>query len=170
MKKSYRSGRIHYSLIIILGYLLIFSTAAVLYFNPLEKLQILHDTQRKKDLADVQMALERYYRDHGRYPQNPKPGDYRIIGPDGEAILWGENWPAYLQTVPKDPDYPQRTYIYINADGSGQTYYLYASLERGEKDPASCNKGAVCQNVPKGVECGFEQVCNYGVTSSNATP
>jgi len=50
---------------------------------------------------------------------------------------------------------PSRTYVYFTTD-NGQTYYLYANLERGAYDKEACNKGEVCESIS---DNGIENVC-----------
>ncbi|HEV2339285.1 MAG TPA: prepilin-type N-terminal cleavage/methylation domain-containing protein [Patescibacteria group bacterium] len=162
-------------MLIAIGIIGILSIVLLMVVNPLEQFQKANDSRRKSDLAQIQRALEQYYQDHGQYPRystasplyeivdfnninaNPRPG-----------IAWGNPWQPYMNFLPKDPD-SGRTYIYVT-DSSYQTYWLYASLERGTIDSQSCNNGSVCGNVPANVTCGGSNVCNYGVSSTNTSP
>lgn len=139
--------------------------------NPIDQLKKGWDGQRKSDLAQIQKALETYYQDNGRYPLNATSCQYSIQGnnDNNDCIEWGLSWLPYMAKVPQDPN-PSKKYIYFATVG-GQSYYLYASLDRGVKDLQVCNGGNACTNVPSGVTCGgASAVCNYGVSSSNVSP
>jgi len=139
--------------------------------NPFEQLQKASDARRKSDLAQVQKALESYYDDFQKYP--PNSADYQIIY-GSSAVSWGNPFGPnglYMQKLPKDPK-SGRIYVYYSDSTAGnQSYYLYASLERGARDPQVCKSdGSVCSNVPSGVYCGSTNNCNFGVSSSNVSP
>ncbi len=132
--------------------------------NPVEQLKKGRDGRRKSDLAQIQRGLEIYYQDAGRYPAST--GGNQITG-----TAWGTAWSPYMSVVPRDPTAAQ-TYIYYSPVASnGQTYYIYASLERGSRDVNTCNAGAACVSATAaslGNSCGG--TCNYGVSSPNVTP
>ena len=145
----------------------ILATGAIVIINPLTQIQKANDARRKTDLAQIQKALEFYYQGNRAYPSNPSAKDYRIKGLDGVAVDWGNSWLPFMGNLPKDPN-PSKKYVYY---GNKQTYYLYASLDRGDEDPQACNaNGADCQSVPAANLCGNGNVCNYGVSSPNVSP
>lgn len=155
----------------ILGVLSAILFAAV---DPIAQLEKARDSRRKSDLAQIQKALEQYYQDNGgKYPQSSGAGSYQIqIGTSvgTSALVWGAQWLPYMNILPSDPKFPQMTYQYVS---NGQSYYLYASLERGSSDSSACNNGNLCVNAPTGatgVNCGVNMICNYGVTSTNVSP
>lgn len=124
--------------------------------NPAAQFQKAQDAKRKSDLAQIQKGLELYYQDNGSYPAAV---NYGI-----EGIQWGSSWQPYMGTLPKDPSSPLKEYAY-NSDG--QTYYLYASLDRGA-DPQACNSGSACASITNASEaCGG--TCNIGVSSPNVS-
>lgn len=159
----------------------VLSTTIIAIVNPLEQFQKGRDAQRKSDLAQIQRALEIYYQDYNKYPDDGTSNnnlDYHI-----DNIEWGSSFAPYMQRLPADP-YPFRRYVYISEDPH-QSYKLYASLERGEKDPSACNPDGnsqtndSCANAPPSPgqgDCGAKgflsqsHVCSYGVTSPNASP
>ncbi|MBI4096644.1 MAG: prepilin-type N-terminal cleavage/methylation domain-containing protein [Candidatus Levybacteria bacterium] len=149
--------------IIIIGILI---TGLIAVINPAGQIQKANDARRKGDLSQIQKALEIYYQTNRSYPPNPSVGDYRIKGLDGITVNWGDSWLPFMGNLPKDPN-SSRKYVYY---ASGQTYYLYASLDRGKEDPGVCNNGADCQSVPAANLCGSGNVCNYGVSSPNVSP
>ncbi len=86
------------------------------------------------------------------------------------ALDWGSGWAPYIDTLPRDPSGNQ-TYVYV-VSSNGQSYWVYASLDRGGKDPKACNtNGTACSNVPEGTTCGTAgEACNYGISSPNVSP
>jgi general secretion pathway protein G len=159
-------------LLIVIGMLAILITAAVITINPLGQFSKSRDGQRKADLSELQRALELYYQDFGRYPDNS--ADFKI-SVNATPKVWGGSWSPYMAKLPIDPQ-STKSYIYFSPSSSaGQTYYIYANLERAAQDKQSCNSGNVCTSissggagVPSSNACGA--VCNYGVSSPNVTP
>jgi len=158
-------------ILIVLAVIAVVGTLFILGVNPLEQLRKSNDAARKSDLSQLQKALELYYQDNGSYP--PSSGDFKIS--IGSATLpWGSPWLPYMKALPKDPT-ATRTYQYYSpVSSNGQSYYIYASLERGGKDPQACNQGNACNSLvygagfPPSTGCG--DVCNYGVSSPNVSP
>ena len=155
-------------LLVVVGILGIMSAALIATLDPFAQFQKGSDAKRKSDLSQVQKALESYYQDTGKYPINNPANDYRIyddrVG-QKNIIDWGASWAPYMSVLPKDSK-TTNNYVYVDAS-DGQSYYLYASLDKGGKDPQACfESGAKCTNAP--AACGG--VCNYGVTSPNTSP
>ena len=157
-------------MIIVLGILGILAVVLIVAVNPIDQLRKSNDADRKSDLSQMQRALELYYQDNGAYP--PSSGDFKLfIG--STTLAWGSAWLPYIKALPKDPT-ASRTYAYyVPASGNGQTYYLYASLERGGKDSQACNSGNACTTIggsgfPTASACGG--TCNYAISSPNVTP
>lgn len=156
-------------LVVVIGILSVLSIMALATINPFAQFQKSDDARRKADLSQVQKALEQYYQDHQQYPLNS--GNYEIEDFQGTEVAWGSTtggWQPYMNILPKDPMSPQRTYAYFS---NGQSYWLYASLERGTLDSASC--GIVCpsiaaNNIPASV-CGSGKQCNFSLHSPNVT-
>ena len=155
--------------------ILVIALSAFIIFDPIAQVQKANDTKSKNDLSLIQKVLDKYYKDFGKYPQNPgncPSADYRIVGLDAnnQIVDWGASFSPYTSLLPKDPN-PTKKYVYfVSCDG--QKYYLYASLDRGGKDKDSCNMGNACSsislnNIDK-TACGG--ICNYGVSSDNVTP
>jgi general secretion pathway protein G len=157
-------------LLVVIGILGILAAALLATINPVAQLQKSNDARRKSDLESMQRALELYYNDNGKYPASS--GTTMYI--NNAVVPWGSSWTPYMATLPKDPVSTQ-TYVYYSpAASAGQTYYLYANLQRGANDPDACNKGQACKSIlsdpnsPGANACGG--VCNYGVSSSNVSP
>ncbi len=152
-------------LIVAVGVLAIFATFLLTTLNPFEQFKKAADAQRKNDLAQIQRAIEAYYQDFGTYPASSN----NKISYNSSTLEWGSTWSPYIDVLPKDPS-GSNSYIYVSGS-NGQSYFLYASLDRGGKDPQACNSaGTACPNVPLGVTCGSGKICNYGVSSPNVSP
>ncbi len=152
------------------GILSILAAGALVAINPLAQFQKANDSRRKADLSQVQKALEAYYQDNGKYPLSSTGTPlYRITVPPGSTTIdWGQSWQPYMNLLPKDPT-ASKNYVYYS---TGQSYYLYASLDRGGSDPQACNSGNACSSLSANgiasTACGG--TCNYGVTTPNVTP
>lgn len=166
-----RKGFTLIELLVVIGILGILAAAMLAIINPLAQLQKSNDAHRKTDLESMQRALELYYQDNGSYPTSS--GSYTLYI-NNVAILWGSSWKPYINTLPKDP-VASNTYVYYSpAASGGQTYYLYANLQRSSSDAQACNSGNACKTIlggggfPGANACGG--VCNYGVSSPNVSP
>lgn len=110
------------------------------------------DTKRKAHLKQLTDAFEAYYNDYGQYPD------------DGD-IVWNSQFAddkgtVYMVKLPADPT-QGLTYTYLPA-ADFKSFQLYARLEN-ENDSA-----VMTFTPPPG--CGTNIDCNYGVSSSNASP
>ncbi|MGA2911511.1 MAG: prepilin-type N-terminal cleavage/methylation domain-containing protein [Candidatus Levyibacteriota bacterium] len=152
-------------LIVVIGILGILAVGALLVLNPLAQFQKANDVRRKSDLAQIQRALEVYYQDNNKYPI-VATAPYQIPG-----VSWGNSWQPYMDVLPQDPS-SSKNYVYYSP--SGQSYYIYASLDRGSNDPAACS-GGLCSapansSINMQTACGSGGDCNYGVSSPDVTP
>lgn len=153
-----RNGFTLIELLVVIAIVSLLSISLLAILNPFAQIQKTNDARRKADLSQIQKAIESYYQDNGSYP----------VQGAGNTITggtWGASWGIYMNVVPKDPTSTNK-YIYVRS-ANGQSYYLYANLERGSKDPQVCNSGNKCTNAPA-TTCGG--VCNYGVTSADVSP
>ncbi len=164
-------------LIVVVGILSVIVTVAMIVLDPVSQVQKASDSRRKADLAQIQKALESYYQDNGNYPDTK---NYLIVDLTNGPISWGKPWVPYMNIMPKDPN-PEYKYAYFTPKDR-QSYYLYATLERGDKDPQACKGGLICDSIStNGVSTtactnktvtkysGFK-VCNYAVTSPDVSP
>ena len=145
--------------------LAVIATISIVALNPFAQFQKANDARIKSDLSQIEKALEQYYEDNGKYPD--ATAAYKIDSL-GTEIDWGTAWQPYMNILPKDPR-SDKTYIYYSPDG--QSYYIYANLNRDE-DSALCNLGSACDSLSQfGITsnaCGA--VCNFGVSSQNVSP
>lgn len=162
-------------LMIVIGVISILSVGVITILNPADQIQKANDSRRKSDLFQIQKALEQYYEDNGRYPAVSQGSTYLITNSSGADVVWGNPWTPYMNLIPKDPSYPNKTYVYYTPDG--QSYYLYASLDRGGRDKDACNSGNACNSLsaqsPQIPEAACSQdgiSCNYAVSSPNVSP
>jgi general secretion pathway protein G len=145
-------------LVVTIGILGILAVGALVALNPLAQFQKANDTRRKSDLAQVQRALEVYYQDHSRYPTYTN-NTYQING-----AAWGSSWQPYMNVVPKDPT---SSHHYAYYSSNGQSYYIYASLDRvSASDQCQAVSPAPCGSA---TACGSGK-CNFGVSSPDVKP
>jgi len=159
-------------MLIVLAVLGVLATAILLTLNPIEQLHKANDAKRKTDLSQVKRALDLYYDDNGRYPASSV--DFKIVNV-ATTLNWGSAWQPYMNALPKDPKSSNTYEYYSPAAANGQTYYIYANLERGAKDPQACNSGNACTSIltggagfPVANSCGG--TCNYAISSPNVAP
>lgn len=175
LRRIHNRGLTLIQTIVIVASIAVMIVAAFYLIDPITRIQKAKDSQRKSDLAKIQEALRGYYRDFGKYPENPgdctKDANFcKIIGldPNNPVVEWGQPFKPYLNVLPKDQG--DKTYIYVSWSAR-QAYYLYASLDRKD-DPEGCNKGKACISLTsRGLDpsaCGG--ICNYGVSSPNVRP
>lgn len=154
-----KSGFTLIELVVVIAIVSTLAVTALALLNPFAQFQKANDARRKSDLSQIQKALESYYQDKGVYPISAS-------SPFQLPVAWGLSWQPYMNVLPKDPLSSQH---YVYSSSGGQYYYLYASLERGNKDSQVCNSnGSICANVPAGASCGG--TCNYGVSSPDKNP
>lgn len=162
-----RRGFTLIELLVVIAVIGILAGGIIAIVNPAAQFQKAQDSRRKSDLAQIQKAFETFYQDNGKYPDSI---DNKIKSLDEEdtAVEWGNPWLPYMGNLPKDPS-SAKNYVYSSSNG--QTYYLYASLDRGGSDPQACHSdGTKCDNVPVSASCGSDAICNYGVSSPNVSP
>lgn len=159
-------------MLVVIALVGVIAAAAIMGINPLAQIQKSNDAHRKSDLASLQRALELYYQDNGSYPASS--ADFKLFI-NATTINWGGAWSPYMSILPRDP-LPSDTYVYYSpSTGNGQTYYIYATLQRGTQDKQACNSGNACTTLTQGVS-GFPTAtacggtCNYGVSSPNVSP
>lgn len=105
------------------------------------------DTQRKSDLKNVSNALELYYSDYKKYPNDISWGS---VFTDAKETI-------YFKVLPTDPS-NNYNYVYrIVPDSSNQKFQLFAHLENPEDKNIMTTNG--------GTSCGG--TCNFAITSAN---
>ena len=133
------------------------------------------DNRRKNNLRSIATSLEAYYNDKGKYPNNGSNGEISGCSTnDNQVCVWGSAFTDSKGTVymPKLPGDPSSTQQYYYAAVSGNTkYQMYARLENTQDGdvPHDINNNAL--SYPS-TDCSSiaQQLCNYGIASSNTTP
>jgi len=180
-----RNGVTLVELLVVIAVIGILAGGVMTVINPVAQFQKARDAKRKADLSQIQKAIENFYQDNGKYPDVI---DYKIKSLSAEeAVDWGTPWLPYMGALPKDPN-TSKDYVYYSTNG--QSYYLYANLDRGASDPSMCKnmnyavytwykgRGTECinfVNFPPGGGCGIvcqskPYCCSYGVSSPNVSP
>lgn len=163
-------------LLVVISMIGILSAVVIGLLDPATQFKKAQDSRRKSDLSQIAKVLEQYYQDHGAYPRSslnpPDSVSYRIVNniDATETLLdWGNPWPpSYMDILPKDPS-SSKNYVYFS---TGQSYWLYASLDRNN-DPQVCVAGGgacpglAVNSIPEAA-CGG--TCNYGISSPNTSP
>lgn len=164
-------------LLIVITILGILATIALTSFQTSQ--QRARDGQRKSDLKQVSNALELYYADHGVYPGSSGGQIQGCPSTSSTACTWGsvasgseftDGNTVYLSRLPKDPR--AGTYYY-EALSSGQKYQLFARLENPEDKnciPNQSTSAPDCNPASGTFPNCNSGVCNFAVTSTNATP
>jgi type II secretion system protein G len=184
MKIKMNQGFTLIELIIVIAILALMATAAIAVLDPFTQFQKANDAKRKTDLSQIQKALEVYYQDYGEYPDTYPQFAYGttlypIVTPGAPPVqkTWGSSWQPYMNVIPSDP-VSTKHYVYytppLPSSDNRQSYYLYASLDRGTKDLQACSGvNGVCSEpelstINMQTACGG--VCNFGLTSPDKTP
>lgn len=160
-------------LILVIAILSIMAVMFISLINPAEQMRKANDARRKSDLAQIQKTLEAYLNDNGQYPAHTTTTPLHRLYPGNVMYDWGTTWTAYKTALPADDPSSSRNYVYFS---TGQSYWLYASLERGNKDPQVCASGGagICLSISANsiptTACGASVTCNYGVSSPNTSP
>ncbi len=131
------------------------------------------DSRRKSELRQISLALEAYFNDKGRYPNDDAGGKIKGCYPDDNTVCaWGsefkdKNSTIYMVTIPADPS-SVLTYYYDVLGSSNAQYQLYARLENTLDSDVQKDANNQPQ-VYSGVQCGAK-TCNYGIASTNTSP
>ncbi|MFC1653592.1 type II secretion system protein [Patescibacteria group bacterium] len=131
------------------------------------------DTRRKGDLEALADALEIYYNDKGNFPP-ANAGNMEGCGAgDAQTCTWGQemadqNGTIYMSKIPAESS-SARNYYY-DSDGTNQWYAIYARLENDE-DKGIPRDASENNQYYDNTDCGSSfSGCNYGLSSTNATP
>lgn len=157
-------------LLVVIALIGVLAIGLMTVLNPIEQIQKGADAKRKADLANIQKALELYYNDNGFYPDHsPTGNNWEIINTGNQRVAWGTgSFSPYMPKIPGDPS-QDKHYAYYS---DGESYWLFASLDRWKNDESVCNPGQVTEtscSIAEGrsMSCGAGGRCNYGVSSPN---
>ncbi|OGY07830.1 MAG: hypothetical protein A2782_01665 [Candidatus Blackburnbacteria bacterium RIFCSPHIGHO2_01_FULL_43_15b] len=135
------------------------------YFNFQQSYIRARDVARKNDLKHIAAALNNYFYDFNQYPPsrngrilvcgNPEYPTECKWGLDGIKDLSDPSYPAYINSLPRDPQSSSRDYVYIS---DTRNYQLFASLE-SDRDAEYNGKVAI-----RKINCA-KHICNFGISS-----
>src|SRR5258708_6411124 len=122
---SYNRGFTLVELLIVISIMAILASGLVMIVNPLGQLAKSRDARRKSDLHQMELALEQYYNDNGKYPYRCETAGVNSTN----TQPWLPDLVPYIKTIPVDP---------INAWGNGARgstttsfVYIYESKNIG---------------------------------------
>lgn len=155
----YHTGFTLVELLVVMGVIGTLAAGLVMVMNPSGQLAKARDAERKSDLIQLQRALEVYYDDYDKYPD--------------ELIQLKDASAAYIEQIPVDPSHNDVPYLYVPLSPANQMYRIYTHLE-SPNDPHACNPADNADNCPNAPEnsCGLNanESCNFGVSSPNTSP
>ncbi len=136
---------------VVLVVVIIAILATLFLANYLAQLRRAEDGQRRRDLHELQRAMEDYYNDYGCYPQ----------GADLEKLshCGSKDFRPWLDIVPCDPRSHQPYQILVEQSECPSWFSIYADLAYPRSED-SCSQGCQING----------QTYHYGVSSSNITP
>lgn len=144
---TFRIGQRGFTLaeiVVAVGIVAILATVAIGSFSEMRKKA--HDTQRKSDIEQIQLALRMYKNTNGSYPLHPTE---MVIG-EGGAL--DTELASYFPSVPKDPlgSVSDTTYEYVydsNFDCGTQIGLKVLYAKQVERT-SSANWATVCGSGP----------------------
>lgn len=156
-------------LIVVMAIIAILAAAGLSSYTSTQKKG--RDARRKSDLTQVSRALEFYYNDHGEFPDTSSGQIVSCGASCDAACVWGVDTmcsptdPAtiYMQTLPKDPSSNYQYYYYAN-NGTNNIYRLYSLLENTQ------DSQVITPAVSTDCDVVAAAACNYGISSTNASP
>lgn len=133
--------------------------ATIIFGSYLSSLKKGRDSRRKQDLEQVSRALELYYSEQGRYPEESEVTfGQKLDNPnsDDDDIF-------YMKQLPVDP-MESYQYDYVVDSSDYQSYQLYSCLENDDDLDYNLNEF-------NGTNCGTNcSPCHYGIASPNSVP
>lgn len=167
MKQEINHGLSTIQVLTTLAILVVVGAFLVSILHPYERYQKYLDMKRAEDLNYMQQVLAKFYQDNGMYPAGSGAPGYIMTGLDGINVSWGQSFRPYSEKLPEDPG--GKRYVYF-VSSDKQAYWIYASLS--DVGIGLCNGGMACENL-KRLNIAYDAcggICNYGVSSPNATP
>ncbi|KKQ92408.1 MAG: General secretion pathway protein G [Candidatus Woesebacteria bacterium GW2011_GWA2_40_7] len=164
--KIYEIGFTLVELLVVMAILGVLVTIALVSFRNSQARG--RDAQRKSDLKQISSALELFYSDYGKYPDDSGGAILACPYNTSTTCAWGtgefgDGKTIYFKVMPKDPVSGQNYYYRIADAPNGQKFQLFAYLENTQ-DPDLIIP-------PTGYLCGGgTKYCNFAITSSNTKP
>ncbi len=168
-KTSFTKAFTLVELLIVMAILGILASIALVSFRSSQARS--RDAQRKADLKQITNALELYYSDYGKYPDELTGLIAGCPSISQTPCVWGsgeftDEKTIYFKIVPKDP-IEGFSYLYRIVDsGQDQKFQLFAHLENSQ-DPGCL--GGDCASPTVSYTCG-SKACNFALTSPNTKP
>lgn len=162
--KKFSKGFTLVELLVVISILGILASIALVSFRSSQLRG--RDAERKSDLKQISNALELYYSDYGKYPDDS--GGSMMACPTGTLCVWGsgqfsDGKTIYFKVLPRDPASDQNYYYRIVDPPTNQKFQLFAYLENTQ-DPNLISP-------PTSYLCGgTTKYCNFALTSSNTKP
>jgi len=169
---SVSSGFTLVQIIVDLAILSVLITFLVILIDPMSQLDKANDSKRKRDLEQINNALDTYYNDHQCYPTSLQFGSE-----------WSVSGTVYMKTVPQDPNCktnPTSCYVYQVDDTNScpQWNVLYSKLTNiSSEDSGSSGSVSSCPlyslssctplNFDNSYSCILSGTINCGYISSN---
>lgn len=173
-KNRGRAGFTLIELMVVMSILGVLVTIALVSFRSSQARG--RDAQRKSNLKEISSALELFYSDYQKYPDEVggliQACAYDPTTGTGSTCSWGEdeftdNKTTYFKVIPKDPSDAFNYYYRIVDPPLNQKFQLFAYIENTQ-DPGCV--GGDCTNSPLSYSCGSGKTCNFSVTSPNTDP
>ncbi len=166
--RIFEKGAVLNGPLVIVGVVLIIVVGVVVAVEPIKMYRMRQDTLKREALTSIQVSLEKFYDDFGRYPASTS--DYLILdAKTKKGIPWGKIWPTYANPLPRDPNMSD-TFIYVSSPRNDyQSYSLYGAFSYPEELGVVCAGEASCERAPVDVLCGAK-ICTGGVASPNVSP
>jgi Tfp pilus assembly protein PilE len=155
MKKNHRFGFSLLEVMIVLTIIMVLMMVLIVFLDPIKQIQKIHDSQRKRDLAQTQRILEDYYNDNYYYPPGEQICHDEVVNNDGicSCHICGLSTQSeltnYIKQLFCDPENPSKQYLYqydcINTNPS--TYRVCATLTTPKENGISYNYGVASNNT-----------------------
>lgn len=168
--------------LLVIALIVLILTALLILFNPKKQIERGWDGKRKKEIDTLAKVFEDYYNDKNCYP---KPSE--VCVPDTEDTLStgniickicgsdpnSPNFEPYLSSLPCDPQYPSKYYLYEVDNNSCPSFFrIYAKLSNKRDvdiEKAGCSSGCAPEGYVDISNFDEEKVFNYGKTSPNTS-
>ncbi|GIW64533.1 MAG: hypothetical protein KatS3mg092_0466 [Patescibacteria group bacterium] len=165
MKKNSLKSFTIMEILIVISLIVLLAIIPLMALNPKTQIEKSQDSKRKAEVNQLQKVLEDWYNDKNCYP---KPQQICYDTPDytNSCHICGSNqnspnFSPYLNTLPCDPQYPKKNYLYkVDNIDCPQKYWIYAKLSI--KDDPIIEENKCTDNG-----CGPVTECIYNIGVSS---
>lgn len=123
MKTRRSRGFTLIELMIVIAVVAILATITVISYNGVQ--QRARDSERKSDVTQLKVALDKYYAANSQYPAVCPGGE----GQGCPVSYLQEPLAPYLATIPTDPGGTTNEYTYVRGGTSGNAYAIRVKYE-----------------------------------------